>query len=182
MKKLLLIFVLLSCFAGAFAETGYRGMQWYSKAEAFPKKDQINYEGLLVYEKIILGRKTFLFYALYENQLQFSAYVITKDKTEDLKKELKKFKKTEIKADLANANTYQAATQIESESWMIGDAYSLVDEIEKVSPEELKAIEDKTASGKISIFDYNDDTRCYVFENYITDRTVVIYVPHEQDY
>lgn len=180
MKKIFFIFVLLSCFAAGFAETGYRGIQWYSNIEAFPKKDQINYEGLLVYEKIILGKKTYLFYALYENQLQLAAYIITKDKTEELKKELKKYKKTEIKADLANGNEYPGKTKIESESWMIGDAYNLVDQIEKVTPEELKAAEDKTASGKITIYDYNEDTRCYVLENFIADRTAVVYVPHEQ--
>lgn len=182
MKKLISIFVLLSCFFGAFAEKGYRGMQWYSSAETFPKKDQIEYDGLLVYEKIILGEKAFLFYAFFENQLQFAAYIIAQNKTEELKKDLKKYKKTEIRAELSNGNEYPAETQIEAESWMIGDAYVLVDQIEKVTPEELKAEEDKTASGRITIYDYNEDTRCYVLENFIANRTAVVYIPHEQDF
>ena len=65
---------------------------------------------------------------------------------------------------------------------MIGDAYNLVDQIEKVTPEELRAAEDKTASGRITIYDYNEDTRCYVIENFIVGKTAVIYVPHEQDF
>lgn len=182
MKKLFFTFVLVFCLAAGFAETGYRGMQWYSNAEAFPKKDQIKLEDLLVYEKIILGKKTFLFYALYKNQLQFSAYVITKDKTEELKKELKKFKKTEIRADLTNTNEYPGKTQIETETWMVSDAFEIVDQIEKTTPEEIKAAEDKTASGKITIYDYNEDTRCYVIENFIAGQTAVVYVPHEQEY
>ena len=33
MKKLIFIFVLLSCFAEAFAETGYDGTEWGTKRE-----------------------------------------------------------------------------------------------------------------------------------------------------
>ena len=38
------------------------------------------------------------------------------------------------------------------------------------------------ATGSLYIFDYNKDTRMYVFDNIIKDKAVVVYVPHEQDY
>lgn len=182
MRKIIFIFVLLSCFSAGFADTGYRGIPWYSNAEVLPKLDQIIYNDLFIYEKIILGKKTHLFYAFYENQFQFASYIITKDKTEALKKELKKLKKTEIKCILSNASEYIANSQLEAEEWMIGDAFSIVYELEKLTLEEIKAEEDKSADGRITIYDYNDDTRCYVIENYIPEKTAVVYVPYEQDY
>jgi len=36
--------------------------------------------------------------------------------------------------------------------------------------------------GTLYIFDYNEDTRMYVFDNLVKDKAVVVYVPHEQDY
>lgn len=40
----------------------------------------------------------------------------------------------------------------------------------------------KNVSGTLYIYDYNEDTRMYVFDNIIKDKAVVVYVPHEQDY
>ena len=37
-------------------------------------------------------------------------------------------------------------------------------------------------TGIVYIYDYNDDTRVYIYENFIEDKTFVVYVPHEQDY
>ena len=36
--------------------------------------------------------------------------------------------------------------------------------------------------GTLYIYDYNDDTRVYIYDNIIKDKAVVVYVPHEQDY
>lgn len=38
------------------------------------------------------------------------------------------------------------------------------------------------APGTLYIYDYNDDTRLYIYDNVITGKAVVVYVPHEQDY
>lgn len=40
----------------------------------------------------------------------------------------------------------------------------------------------KKATGTLTIYDYNDDTRVYIYDNIIKDKAVVVYVPHEQDY
>ena len=37
-------------------------------------------------------------------------------------------------------------------------------------------------SAALSLYDYNDDTRVYIYDNIIKDKAVVVYVPHEQDY
>ena len=34
----------------------------------------------------------------------------------------------------------------------------------------------------LHIYDYNDDTRIYIYENCIEDKAAVVYVPHVQDY
>ena len=40
----------------------------------------------------------------------------------------------------------------------------------------------KKAPATLYIYDYNEDTRVYIYDNVITDKAVVVYVPHEQDY
>ena len=51
------------------------------------------------------------------------------------------------------------------------------------SDEDFQIVEKPDANtGTIYIYDYNDDTRVYIYENVIEDKTFVVYVPHEQDY
>ena len=40
----------------------------------------------------------------------------------------------------------------------------------------------REAPGTVYIYDYNEDTRVYIYDNVITGKAVVVYVPHEQDY
>lgn len=54
-------------------------------------------------------------------------------------------------------------------------------EIEETGYEEIKP-EPGNDTGKIYIYDYNEDTRVYLYENVVTDYAFVVYVPHEQDY
>ena len=43
--------------------------------------------------------------------------------------------------------------------------------------------EDSTKkNGTLYIYDFNEDTRVYIYDNIIKDKAVVVYVPHEQDY
>jgi hypothetical protein len=192
MKKLFFIFVLLSCFAVGFAETGYRGHQWYSAAESFPKTGQENvnleYDSTkpIIYKKTILESKTFLFYDINigTDELESAGYLVPKNKTEQLKKELKSMKKTIYNYDFSEMEIETGTSQLENDfnifaefSWITKLFESSMTEQDK---EDLKAF--KNAEGRITIYDYNDDTRCYIFENAIPDRTVVIYVPHEQDF
>ena len=44
------------------------------------------------------------------------------------------------------------------------------------------AKKNQKAPGTLSLYDYNDDTRVYIYDNIIKDKAVVVYVPHEQDY
>ena len=47
---------------------------------------------------------------------------------------------------------------------------------------ELANEQNENYPGTLYIFDYNKDTRMYVFDNLVKDKAVVVYVPHEQDY
>lgn len=47
---------------------------------------------------------------------------------------------------------------------------------------EIPTSKNKKATGTLYIYDYNDDTRVYIYDNIIKDKAVVVYVPHEQDY
>lgn len=47
----------------------------------------------------------------------------------------------------------------------------------------LKPISEKPeGKSTLYIYDYNDDTRAYIYENIIEGQTVVVYAPHEQDF
>ena len=47
---------------------------------------------------------------------------------------------------------------------------------------EIPNSKNNKATGTLYIYDYNDDTRVYIYDNIIKDKAVVVYVPHEQDY
>ncbi len=191
MKKIIFIFVLLFCFTGAFAETGYRGHQWYSKFDTFPKSGQesnnLAYGTTmpLIYKKTIIESDTFLFYGInfINGELEAAGYLIPKSKTELLKKELKSKKSTIINFDFSDFEYESGETPMENDFYIFADFSFFSKKLESITSqdkEDLKAF--KKAAGRITIYNYNDDTRCYIFENATPDRTVVIYVPHEQDY
>ena len=64
------------------------------------------------------------------------------------------------------------------------DNYELFGEDSFFSHQNLEIAnkQNENLSGTLYIFDYNKDTRMYVFDNIIKDKAVVVYVPHEQDY
>jgi hypothetical protein len=192
MKKLFFIFIFISCFATAIAETGYRGHLWYSKYDTFPESGQeinnLSYDSTipLIYKKTILESKTFLFYDINctTGELESAGYLIPKNKTDLLKKELKQKKSMVIKMDFSEYDYETGETQVENNFYIFASlAYITKNALENITDqdkEDLKTF--KNAAGRITIYDYNDDTRCYVFENATPDYTVVIYVPHEQEY
>lgn len=192
MKKLFFIFVLVSCFAAGFAETGYRGHQWYCKFDTFPESGQernsLQYDNTipLIYKKTILESRTFLFYDINSTtgELESAGYIIPKKKTDLLKKELKPKKSTILKFDFSDFDYETGESQLENEFYIFvsfaGITKNGLENITDQDKEDLKTL--KNAAGSIVIYDYNDDTRCYVFENAIPEQTVVIYVPHEQNY
>ena len=185
MKKIFLIFVLVFCLAAGFAETGYRGHEWYSLKSSFPKTGQMQFEdevGLgtmdpLIYEKKILGIDNFLIFAFDTNTQEMIAagYLIPVDKTGELKKQLTK-KKTEIKKDYP---FYEGRPSFDDKAidnfFIFGDFYFYF---------RFPELDGSDKNGKwiITIYDYNDDTQCLIFENAVPGQTVVMYLPHEQDF
>ena len=68
--------------------------------------------------------------------------------------------------------------------FIVSDNYELFGEDSFSSHQNLEIAneQNENLSGTLYIFDYNKDTRMYVFDNIIKDKAVVVYVPHEQDY
>lgn len=192
MKKIISVFLFVVLNFCLSAQTGYRGHSWYSNVSDFPKSGQLvlseydrpslGYDYPLIYEKKILGDKIFVFYNfdLRTDELNSVGYIISKDKTAILKEEFKNLKKREFQVDLENLSEYQ-----EEDVQYVTDyfcfAYSLQMARFMEEGEEIKQSSKRTAI-KITVYDYNDDTRVYIFENVINGRSAVVYVPHEQDY
>lgn len=68
--------------------------------------------------------------------------------------------------------------------FIVSDNYELFGEDSFSSHQNLEIAneQNENLSCTLYIFDYNKDTRMYVFDNIIKDKAVVVYVPHEQDY
>ena len=202
MKKTIAIFF-LCCSLSLFAETGYRGYKWYSNIWDFPASGQIEeakevgigYNAPLVYEKKIMDEQTFLFYDFDTRtmELQAAGYLIPKNKTTELKTKIKEQKREEFKIALNEIiSEYEIDEQdiVEYGEMLIKilAEYSTISECENIAKymeierEELEQHKDEKATGTITIYDYNDDTRIYLFEGAVKEKTVVVYVPHEQDY
>ena len=185
MKKIFFIFVLVFCLIAGFAETGYRGHEWYSLKSSFPKTGQMQFEdevGLgnmepLIYEKTILGTDNYLFFGFNANtdELITAGYLIPAERTAELKRQLNK-KGMEIKK---NYPVYEDQRNIGIKAinnfFIFGDFYFYF---------RFPQLDGSDKNGKwiITIYDYNDDTQCLVFENAVPGQTVVMYLPHEQDF
>lgn len=68
--------------------------------------------------------------------------------------------------------------------FIVSDDYELFGEYISFSKMNLEIAnkQNENLAGTLYIFDYNEDTRMYVFDNIIKDKAVVVYVPHKQDY
>ncbi len=200
MKKTIFILLLFFCLASAFAETGYRGHNWYCNLSDFPKTGQLTNADIggpinmsyypVFYEKKVADTKVLIFYGLDFSTKEFKAagYIINSKKTETIKKLIKN-KVNEFKIDFSDMNEYLEDLEEREEAqqeYLLFSDFSLTSVyIDSATTEELKNTEAfPIGKGKtvISIYDYNDDTRCYIYENVVPEKTIVIFIPHEQDF
>lgn len=199
MKKTLFIILLLSCFAGAFAETGYNGIKWFTEREDFQKNTghRTSQSEIIpaaeIQEKVILGTKTNVhyFFSTY-NCFESVAYSIPKEKTNVLKDKLNKPIRI-IKTDALSKEDFsreilEEEPDFKNEIPQTVDTYfnyvfSSICNYAFEKELQFDVIKAKgNSKGLLYIYDYNDDTRLYIFENTIEGTTFVVYTYHEQDY
>lgn len=196
-KQITALFILIFIAAGLAAETGYKGIRWGSSGyiidlnegkEENPITKTFPGYTTKVYEKQLLGEKTNVFYTLLDNYGLFGVYYFTSEANNGkLKANLKnknlveiiKYPKMEPDAVERLKNRFEEDKDRLLE-WAAGFTlmllpFGLETEYRYEKPE-------TTGDGLISIYDYNDDTRIYIFENIIPEKTVVVYFPHEEDY
>ena len=82
------------------------------------------------------------------------------------------------KIDFVNLKTNTANSLITSAVSTTTISFEKDGQANELLPEENSTEKD----GTLYIYDYNDDTRVYIYDNIIKDKAVVVYVPHEQDY
>lgn len=202
MKRVISLILAVGIAAGAllFGETGYKKFQWNYPIEnvldCITHQTPLNEaqkeyfaECLIVEELPILGMKTEVFYFSAGNYISGIAYFIPTSKVKSLKTNLRS-KVTEVKVEGTQEKTYKNKLnenypELNPEDYwrasFASDKCIFSIYIEAVGYDTLKQEKGKK-NCTLSIYDYNDDTRVYIYENIIEGQTVVVYVPHEQDY
>ena len=153
-----------------------------------------------VNETVILGKKVKVSYMFVsidnEYYLCNVAYIINSDKIKELQNHLKQVRwyKSRFQVEQAMKMLVIDAPNMKQEfddsiarhyftdytmSYKYqGESYIM----DSVLAFEQPTKKNKKASGTLTLYDYNDDTRVYIYDNIIKDKAVVVYVPHEQDY
>lgn len=200
MKKTFFSLVLFFCGILMFAETGYRGHEWYKDTTDMPSYGKIAISNkklwldvCLLYKRNILDDYTYLFYGYYKGDLESAGYLIPKDKTQQVKDKLKDKKKNEYKINIDGLSNIDKKLQEFKQSITDKENYKEQEDnlfyfsqlsyyASMIEIFGFNGLLDKKPNLTLTIYDYNDNTRCYIFEGAIKDKTVVIYLPHEQDY
>lgn len=183
MKKLITTLLILFLSLGLFAETGYAGIPWKSLKEEFDYKE-ID-EATLVINKSMLGKNTNVYYHFGYGYLCGVSYSLPKEKSKELRSKYKRL----IKED----KNILGITQEEFESVLIKGGVKK----DNLEPATIKLVFmvcagiqtngntdklPKDGDAKLYVYDYNDDTRVYILEDYIEGQIFVNYLYHEQDY
>ncbi len=190
MKKTITTLLITFLFLGLFAETGYNKHQWFSNKEELllpfriePGEDKL-WEETEAERKVILGTEKNVYYHFIDNGLYAVSYFIRAEKTDLLRKKLTapvyeiKSKSIPMVYILNDIPEGIKDEDLYLNNRMATSAFNF----ELTGYDQLKALEVENGESTISIYDYNDDTRLYVFENFIKGATFVVYTYHEQDY
>lgn len=196
MKKQIITLLFLICIAaGLAAETGYRGFEWGTSEFLFELKAGDEFETIKeegspfiskAYKAKLLGEERRLHFYFTNNMLCSAIYLIPAGQTNQLINNLEGKKLLAQVPTPAGASEQMTeglkeykGTEIQKE-YLLGISVlyfcSLIDEAD------LSKLEKQEAENQIYIYNYNDDTRIYIYKNFIKDTTVVVYFPHEQDY
>lgn len=202
MKKSFLFFVFVVCLSSVFGDTGYNGHRWHQRFSNFNVGTSIHYldekylDGWalpIVQEKEILGQKGYVHYGfgIPNADLVFAGYFIPNGKVRVLENKFKDKNKVldiklipeveeEILDGLSDTEDFTDPVGLE---WYLMLRYfgDTAVTCEKEGIEMLNNLKGDS-NCRLVIYDYNDDTRVYIFENAINGRSAVVYVPHEQNY
>lgn len=192
-KRIILIAAIMLAGALAFGETGWNNHQWWTDVKKYrTDKDEKIPESLITLQdkvqatkRLILGKKINVYFLFPDGKLTGISYTIESSKTEELKKKFNQpvsyikfyqFSKEEIIEGAAQDEVI-IKTDEEIEWIMTSVLFAIAATIEQ---EGMGSYNEGDA--QLSIYDYNDDTRVYIYENIMEGQTVVVYVPHEQDF
>lgn len=200
MKKTIISLLSLFLLVGVFAETGFQKYKWYSSPEIFPSYGQLKFEetpssGNLwpyIYQQVIQGSSTCVYYCFSgltdNNSSEFVAagfLLPNKNAKEYINKKNRTLFGT-LDLPYSEQNPYDNLPQEVTDFFML----SLFNEVPKIiealgiegAKKEVYGEVDKNAKKKstISIYDYNDDTRLYFFENFIPGKAAILFVPHTE--
>lgn len=188
-KQTIALLFLIFTAAGLAAETGYNGIKWLTDTKkinlSFEKelpKTEEDMQGLVrMQERPILGTITQVFYLFYEGAFFGVSYCINSQETPRL---LEKYNNLVFETSISNGTKEELREEIseitdENENMVISLGFFYL--AAEFQGEGYKQ-DFEEGNGKIYIYDYNDDTRVYIFENSVEGITGVVYLPCEQDY
>ena len=192
-KQTIAFFILIFTAAGLTAETGYQSHKWYETINNFSRSNRIQFEddplyGLvfpLAYNKNIENEQTILYYGFDTEYFEFIAagFTVTNKTAEKIKSKLG-----------PKINTYKITTEYRTEEELdfegneeeirkYKDCFIFVDLRSVAYGIDLGYVEEfEKGDGVITIYNYNDDTRAYVFENFYDKRTTIVFIPYNRGY
>ena len=200
MKRFLILLLFVFLLFGLYAETGYDGKQWRTKKGELSFYNKVTPDESQIWvvteaeTRPILGEDTRVYYHYFGNELENISYTIPKEKTDLLKEKLEK---RSICFDEQNLITITdeyslqllktlgiEETNIElGQNFLISYFVTLCEHSN--NHYYTWYIFSDEGSGKFSFYYYNDDTVVYIYENFIKDKTIVVFSYHkeyEQDY
>lgn len=228
MKKIFVLILVMFFSVSLFAETGYRGMQWYDTEEKCSKighlkpyfkngsvesillEDMLNKNHTLKKDDtVILGKQnnvTYIFSWAGNNDywLEGITYIVTPEQIKEIINRLTMARKYKTSKQMPELTWFEDETLtslglsedledipqevnnlgLQLECFYESNNYEEFGENAFFSAMNLKLAneQNENLSGTLYIFDYNKDTRMYVFDNIVKGKSIVVYVPHEQDY
>lgn len=192
-KQINALFIFLFIAAGLAAETGYQGHKWYETINNFSRSNRIKFEedplyGLiypLAYYKNIEGEQTILYYGFDTEYFEFisAGFTVTQKTAKKIKAKLgPEISIYKVSTEDRTAEDLDFEGK-EEDIKPYKDCYIFVDLRSIAYGIDLGyANEYPTGEGLITVYNYNDDTRVYVFENLYDKRTTIVFMPYEPGY
>lgn len=195
MKKIITTLLFLLLVFGLFAETGYNKRAWLTKKGnlnlqfATEQGNDELWQKTEVEKKPIIGSETLVYYHFLNDYFFAVSYFLPLEKTEKVKSKFKELiystpsyslSKDEYANNMLAAGVYKDLNEVDLKLNKTFTNCAL--DLELNGRESISMLVQNNGKGLISIYDYNDDTRVYLFENFLKDITIVVYTYHEQDY
>lgn len=184
MKKAITTLLILFLTLGLFAETGYAGFEWGTNKKKFSDLT-IEDEYVLSEQRVMLNTQTTRYFSFGNDQLWTISYSLPVAKTEEIKAKFKNQAYKQNVTEMSDEVIKEALERFKLESneknkdFVTNKLVAI-----KAAAFSLYGLTETGKEGKATVYayDYNDDTRVFIFENITKGKTVVVYSYHEQDY